>query len=78
MGADKLSTSNIIEETVSMHTIIILNKGRIFEEVDKGTAYTLTSEKYLTLTENQVFAAQGVLVKCDLAALPQSIKPNDR
>ena len=37
-------TSNIIEDTFSAYNIC---KGRIFEEINKGTAWVLVSEKYI-------------------------------
>ena len=37
-------TSNIIEDTFSAYNIC---KGRIFEEINKGTAWALGSEKYI-------------------------------
>ena len=44
VGTVKHETSNIIEQTVSMYNIF---KGRIFEELNKGTACALGSEKYI-------------------------------
>ena len=44
VGTVRHETSNIIEETVSTYNIF---KGRIFEEVNKGNAFSLGSEKYI-------------------------------
>ena len=44
VGTVRLETSNIIEETVSTYNMF---KERIFEEVNKGTARALVSEKYI-------------------------------
>ena len=41
-GAFMQETSNIIEDTFSAYNIC---KGRIFEEINKGTAWVLGSEK---------------------------------
>ena len=43
-GAFIQETSNIIEDTFSAYNIC---KGRIFEEINKGTAWALGSEKYI-------------------------------
>ena len=43
-GAFMQETSNIIEDTFSAYNIC---KGRIFEEINKGTAWVLGSEKYI-------------------------------
>ena len=42
VGTVRHETSNIIEEIVSTYNIF---KGRIFEEVNKGTSCALCSEK---------------------------------
>ena len=42
VGTVRHETSNIIEETVSTYNIF---KGRIFEEVNKGTVCALGSQK---------------------------------
>ena len=43
-GAFMQETSNIIEDTFSAYNIC---KGRIFEEINKGTAWALGSEKII-------------------------------
>ena len=43
-GAFMQETSNIIEDTFSAHNIF---KSRIFEEINKGIAWALGSEKYI-------------------------------
>ena len=58
VGTVRHETSNIIEETVSTYNIF---KGRIFEEVNKGTACALGSDKY-TSTEGHVFVARRFFV----------------
>ena len=58
VGTVRHETSNIIEETVSTYNIF---KGRIFEEVNKGTACALGSEN-CTSTEVHVFVARGFFV----------------
>ena len=57
VGTVRHETSNIIVETVSTYNIF---KGRIFEEVNKGTACALGSEKYIN--EGHVFVAGGFFV----------------
>ena len=56
-------TLNIIEETVSTYNIF---KGRIFEEVNKGTACALGSEKYINRRTR--FCSRRIFCKWDLAA----------
>ena len=48
VGTVRHETSNIIEETDSAYNIF---KGRIFEEINKGTTCALGSEKYRELKD---------------------------
>ena len=63
VGTVRHETSNIIEETVSTYNIF---KGRIFEEVNKGTACALGSEKYINRRTR--FCSRRIFCKWDLAA----------
>ena len=63
VGTVRHETSNIIEETVSTYNIF---KGRIFEEVNKGTACALGSEKYINRRTR--FCRTRIFCKWDLAA----------
>ena len=62
-GTVRQETSKIIEETVSKYNIF---KGRIFEEVNKGTACALGSEKYINRRTH--FCSTRIFCKWDLAA----------
>ena len=62
-GTVRHETPNIIEETVSTYNIF---KGRIFEEVNKGTACALGSEKYINRTTR--FCSTRIFCNWDLAA----------
>ena len=62
-GTVRQETSKIIEETVSKYNIF---KGKIFEEVNKGTACALVTEKYINRTTH--FCSTRIFCKWDLAA----------
>ena len=64
VGTVRHETSNIIEETVSTYNNIFME--RIFEEVNKGTACALGSEKYIN--QRTRFCSTRILCKWDLAA----------
>ena len=67
VGPVRHEMSNIIEETVSTYNIF---KGSIFEEVNKGTACALGSEKYINRSTR--FCSTKIFSKWDLAAWPQA------
>ena len=58
VGTVRHETSNIIEETVSTYNIF---KGRIFEEVNKGTACACPGFPKNTSTEGHVFVERRFL-----------------
>ena len=71
VGTVKHEASNImIEETVSTYNIV---KGGIFEEVNKGTACALGSEKYINRRTR--FCNTMIFCRWDLAPSPQAAKP---
>ena len=62
VGTVRRETSNIIEEIVSTYNMF---KERIFEEVNKGTACALVSEKYINRMTR--FCNTRIFCKWDLA-----------
>ena len=69
-GAFMQEMSNIIEDTFLAYNIC---KGRIFEEINKGTAWALGSEKYIKRRTR--FWSTRIFLKWVLAAWPQAAKP---
>ena len=70
VGTVKHETSNFIEETVSMYNIF---QGMFLEEVNKGTACALGSEKYFNRRTR--FCGTRIFCRWHLAAWPQAAKP---
>ena len=70
VGTVNHETSNITEETVSTYNIF---KGKIFEEMNKGTACALGSQKYINRRAR--FCSTKSFCRWDLAVWTQAAKP---